>query len=179
MPNFEAIAARQVVVESPTSVWLVLSTVIQALAAVAIALLTFFLVRFTRGYVQEMKTANRLQEQANAISSGLLARAAREDAPFLIAASAGGSGTTGGQATFRMLVENRGGGLAHDIDVDTTWGKAHIASLGAGDKAEISVQTDNWGQNDQPEVRAFRFKDATDTEWVQSPNQMPVQAGTA
>ena len=169
-------AASQVIVESPTNLWLVLSAVVQALAAGVIAWLTFRLVGFTGRYVQEMATANSLQEQANAISSGLLARAAREDAPFLIGASAGGSGAIGGQATFRMLVENRGGGLAHDIDVDTTWGKAHIASLGAGDKAEISVQTDNWGQNDQPEVRAFQFKDATETEWVQSPNQMPVQA---
>jgi hypothetical protein len=78
-------------------------------AAVAIALLTYFLVRFTRGYVQEMKTANRLQDQANAISSGFLARAAKQDAPFLIAASTGGSGSTGGKANFGMVVENRGG----------------------------------------------------------------------
>jgi hypothetical protein len=169
-------ASRVIVVENPTSVWLILSAVIQALAAVAIALLTFFLVRFTGRYVQEMRTANELQDRANAISSGLLARAAKQDAPFLIAASTGGSGSTGGKATFGMVVENRGGGLAHDIEIDTTWGKAQIPSLAAGDKAQISLQTDNWGQNDQPQVTAFRFKDATDTEWVQSPNQMPVQA---
>jgi hypothetical protein len=168
--------ATRVIVENPTSLWVVLTAVIQAAAAVVIVGLTWGLVSATRQYVQEMKTANELQAQANAISSGLLARAAKQDAPFLIAASTGGSGSVGGKAIFGMVVENRGVGLAHDIDIDTTWGKARIPSLAAGDKAQISLPTGRWDQDDQPQVRAFRFKDATDTAWVQSPNQMPVQA---
>jgi hypothetical protein len=177
--DFGPISASRVVVENPTSFWLVVSASVQAAAALAIVWLTSRLVKFTSEYVKEMATANRLQEQGNAISSGLLARSAKEDAPFLISASSGGSGTTGGNATFGMVVENRGGGLAHDIEVDTTWGQGHVpTALGTGDKAQLSFQTDHWVDSDYPQVRAFRFKDVNNTPWVQSPNQAPVQAGT-
>jgi hypothetical protein len=157
--------------------WQITSAVVQAASAVGVAVMTFFLVRFTGRYVAEMKTANRLQEQANTIAGGWLARSAREDAPFLVSAPAGGSGQRGGPAKSRMIVQNRGGGLAHDITVQTTWGDAPIHSLGTGDKADITFRLDSgWDTSTHPEVRRFLFKDAQGKGWVQEPNQIPVEA---
>lgn len=156
--------------------WTVVSAVVQAASALLIVGLTFFLVRFTRNYVREMARSNELQDQANTISSGLLARATRETAPFLVAVTGGGGGSQGGGADYRMTVQNRGGGLAHDIKVETTWGEAPIDSLGAGDKADITVHTDRWNAHERPQAIRFRFKDAQGKEWIQGPNQIPVEA---
>jgi hypothetical protein len=52
--------------------WIVVSAIVQGISATLIALLTFFLVKFTSGYVAEMKTLNELQGQANAVSQQLL-----------------------------------------------------------------------------------------------------------
>ena len=172
-------APVRVVVERPTSAWLVVAAVAQAVSAVAIAIMTYFLVRFNRGYVDEMARANSLQEQANAISSGLLSRAASQDAPFLVSASSGGHGSTGGLAEMGMKVQNRGGGLAHDITVETTWGPAHFDSLGEGDALDTPyLQKSNWDGLEQPQVIRFRFRDAAGTRWVQAPNQIPVEEAT-
>jgi len=157
--------------------WLSVSAVVQAASAAAVAFMTFYLVRFTGRYVNEMRKANKLQEQANAISSGLLARAAREGAPFLVAAESGSSGQRGGGAKVTMTVQNRGGGLAHEITVETTWGDASLPSLGTGDNAELTFQIDTgWDPHMPPHILRFRFKDAQGTAWVQQPNQIPVEA---
>lgn len=156
--------------------WTTVSAVVQAISAVFIAVLTFFLARFTLNYVKEMRTANRLQEQANAISSGMLAQSAQTAAPFLVAAPGGGTGSIGGAATHKVIVQNRGGGLAHDIAVETTWGAGHIDSLAAGDSAEVSVKKETgYGHKDRPEVTRFQFRDAQNAQWLQEPSQIPVQ----
>jgi hypothetical protein len=157
--------------------WVVISAIVQAASAVVVVLLTFFLVRFTGRYVGEMSRANQLQEQANAISSGLLSRAAMEDAPFLVATGGGGGGQKGGAGDMSLTVQNRGGSLAHDITVETTWGDGPLDSLGQGDQAMLTFHVDDgYDPSDPPNVIRFRFKDPAGVEWVQAPSRLPVQA---
>src|SRR5262245_13539900 len=85
--------------------WLIFAALVQAVAAAAVALLTYFLVKFTNKYVGEMARANRLQEQANAISSALLSRASMSDVPFLVATGGGGSGQKGGAGEMTIVLE--------------------------------------------------------------------------
>lgn len=106
--------------QSTSSVdWTMWSAIVQAASAVAIMVLTVFLVTFTLGYVDEMRRSNALQEQANAISSAMVARAIQQDAPLLLATPGGGHGTRGGAAEEWLLVQNRGGGPAIDIEIQT------------------------------------------------------------
>jgi hypothetical protein len=153
------------------------SAIVQAASAVAVAVMTFYLVRFTGRYVAEMKTSNQLQEQANMISSQLLGRAAREDAPFLIAVPGGGSGQTGGAGDTGMTVQNRGGGLAHDITVESSWGSYHLDSLAAGERANVMFHTDTGylADREPPKLIRFRFSDAQGNHWFQEPNMLPVR----
>src|SRR2546427_488683 len=97
-----------------------------------------------------MGRSNDLQEQANAISSALLTRAAREDAPFLVSTSGGGSGQQGGAGDMSVKVENRGGGFAHDIAVETTWGTGRLDSLGQGDSGNLNFHVDSGYQPGNP-----------------------------
>jgi len=159
-----------------SSFWTDVSSAVQAISAAAIAVLTYVLVRFTRRTVDEMRTGNRLQEQANAISTGFLTQTQQAGAPFLVGVPGGGEGTIGGAATHRVVVQNRGGGLANDVDVETTWGHGQIGTLGAGDTANVSVRKDTgYSHGDNPEVRLFRFRDAQGTQWIQQPSQPPVR----
>ena len=75
--------------------WVKASTVAQAVSAIVVARFTIILVRFTKGYVEEMKRANELQEQASSISRSLVARTLQKDAPFFVAVPMGGSGQRG------------------------------------------------------------------------------------
>jgi hypothetical protein len=163
-----------VVVESPTNGWLIVSAVVQGLAAGAIAVLTVFLVRFTGRYVKEMARANELQSQANAISSALLSRQTAIQTPFLVATLGGGGGSRGGAGSYGIQVQNRGGSLAHDVVVETSWGPVEVASLAPGDPQVLAgnVTLDPWNE-ERPEIQKFRFRDPNAVEWVQSPNETP------
>ena len=156
--------------------WRVISAVVQALSAVAVVVLTFFLVRFTGRYVGEMAKANELQSAANAISSALLSRQAKQEAPFLISSRGGASGTRGGAAKGHINIQNRGGSLAHDVIVETTWGNAGIESLGPGDPpVPITLHFDGpWDAEANPAVERFAFKDPQGNSWRQRPNELPV-----
>lgn len=137
---------------------------------------TYFLVRFTRDYVREMSRANELQSQANAISSTLASRQMAMQAPFLLAANAGGSGSVGGVFNANIRVENRGRSLAHDIIVKTSWGEADLDSLPPGTgPVGLQVATDPWDGRSQPAIEEFRFKDPDGTDWVQKPSEVPVR----
>jgi hypothetical protein len=171
-------SVNRLVVENPASIWLVVSAILQAISAIAIAVMTVFLVRFTGRYVNEMRHANELQAAANAMSSALLARNIAVDAPFLIATPTGATGTQGGHAVGRIQVQNRGGGLAHDMLVETTWGDVNFAALAPGDDAQQGGVSfaGPWDAQTNPEIELFRFKDANGVEWLQRPNQMPERA---
>ena len=156
--------------------WVMWSAIVQAGSAAAIVVLTVFLVRFTGGYVDEMRRSNELQEQANAISSAMVSRAARQDAPFLVSSPGGGHGQRGGAGESRVTVENRGGGLANDIRIETTWGDASLDSLAAGDQGQVSMRTETgYEPKNRPQVIRFRFKDAAGHEWEQEPSRLPRQ----
>jgi hypothetical protein len=75
------------------------SAVGQAASAVAIAGADLLPRALDREVHQEKAGSTELQGQANAISSGLLARSTREAAAFLGSAPGGGSGSKGGAAT--------------------------------------------------------------------------------
>jgi hypothetical protein len=168
------VTVPEIVIENPTSGWLVFSAIVQAAAAAAIAVLTIFLLRATNRYVDEMATANRLQASANEISGALLARQAAMETPFLVATSLGGSGSQGGRADYSMEVQNRGASLAHSISVETNWGEVSIESLAAGDSRKVQIGlAGGWDGNSGPEPRRFRFRDPHGVEWVQLPNRLP------
>lgn len=151
--------------------WVVVSAIVQATSAVAVVGLTYFLVRFTGRYVAAMQQANSLQEQANTISAALVARAAAQAAPFLVAALGGGS-SMGGSGDWEIIVQNRGGGLAHDITVETTRGDITLDSLGEGDEKRATLHVDSdW--DSRPEMVRFWFVDAVGTKWGQKPSQLP------
>jgi hypothetical protein len=152
------------------------SAIVQAGSAAVIVVLTIFLVRFTGGYVDEMRRSNELQEQANAISSALVGRAARQDAPFLVATPAGGEGTTGGAGVSRLRVQNRGGGLAHQITLETTWGDGHLESLADGETQDVPFHKETgYGAGEPLRSIRFRFRDAAGAEWVQESGKLPTQ----
>jgi hypothetical protein len=155
--------------------WVVVSAVVQAASAVAIVALTIIIVRFTGKHLGEVQRANALQEQANAISAALVARATKQDTPFLVATGGGGSGRRGGPGDWRLVVQNRGGSLAHDISIETTRGTLNLDSLGQGDEKMLTLHVDaDW--DTRPEPVSFRFKDPTGVEWVQKPSQLPEEA---
>jgi hypothetical protein len=122
-----------------------------------------------------MRRSNALQEQANAISSAMVARAGRQDAPFLVATPGAGGGTRGGSGEQSLIVQNRGGGLARDIEIETAWGPARLESLGTGDEGRVNLilETGYDPPNTRPDVIRFTFRDATGTAWEQLPNQLP------
>lgn len=156
--------------------WVMWSAIVQAGSAAVIVVLTVFLVRFTHGYVDEMRRSNELQAQANAISGTMVSRGARQDAPFLVASPGGGHGQRGGSGESRITVQNRGGGLANDIRVETNWGDARIDSLGAGDQGQVTQRTETgYDPKNRPQVVRFRFKDAAGDEWEQQPSRLPMR----
>jgi hypothetical protein len=126
-----------------------------------------------------MRRANQLQEQANAISSGLMARATQQDAPFLVAVPSGGGGSLGGAGDYGLTIQNQGGGLAHDITVESNWGNAQLPSLGQGERAELTFHvSEGYDPSHAIEVSRFRFVDPAGTEWIQAPSQLPIRAET-
>lgn len=153
--------------------WVTFSAIAQAIAALAIAVMTFFLVRYTGRYVEKMAEANDLQSQANQIASALLARANRSDLPFLVSTSGGGSGSTGGAGEWLLKVQNRGGGLARSIVVETSAGDASIDAIGAGDEATTLLRVSTGYDSTAPTIALFRFDDARGTSWRQRPNELP------
>jgi hypothetical protein len=148
----------------------------QAVAALAIAALTFYLVRFTRDYVREMKQANQLQAQANSLIQLNMAREMAARIPFLVAA-AGGRKVSDKEVVGELTVRNAGNVQAHDITVETTWGPVTVAEPlppGQGKQVDVRIPPDRWQRGTDPQVVGFKFRNIGDQWFEQEVGQLPV-----
>lgn len=161
---------------------LVVSATAQAAAAIAVAIFTWRLVRFTRDYVEQMRLANELQSVANAQQHAYLQGEEATAAPNIVAAPGGGS-FGGDRADVKWGVRNVGGSVASSILLRTPIGEVQLsAPLGAGesDLARLSAPRDSLPERDAvPDVVEIEFTDSRGTRWRQRPGEPPQRTQSA
>ena len=159
-----------------TETLLVIATITQGLAAAAVAIFTWRLVRFTRAYVEEMRVANELQAVANAQQQAHQAGEQALAAPN-IACAPGGGKFSGDAGSIRWNVRNIGSSVASSIVLKTPLGDVTVDQpLGPGEtqRVELHVRRADLPEKDKaPPVEEIYFADPNGQTWMQSPGGAP------
>jgi hypothetical protein len=159
--------------------WLVVSALVQAVAAVVIGAFTVALWRSTSKLAEATQRDVELTEQMARIQTILSAKELALAAPRLTTMW-GGRTVTEDRVVQEIYVENVGGASAYDIEAETSWGTPVIAGpLLPGSRALVTPMTPRsvWDTlsdpDNEPMTERFRFKDSQGVLWRQFPGEVP------
>jgi hypothetical protein len=154
------------------------SAAVQAVAAIAIAVLTFFLVRATTQYANRSDEMAKHMAHSNRLSEENVARVARRNAARL-GVRPGDRGVTSDAWVFQYVVSNWGEGVAQDGSLSFDLDQPTLpAALRPGEEtrvnllvpySEIPSDADPPGP-EHPRVRVAYFRDAVGDWWQQHAN---------
>jgi hypothetical protein len=154
------------------------SAAVQAVAAISIAVLTFFLVRARTQYANRSDEMAKHMAHSNRLAEENVARVARRNAARL-GARPGDRGHTDGAWVFQYVVSNWGEGVAQDGSLTFDMDQPTLpAALRPGEESrlnlldpysEIPRDVDPPGP-EHPRVRVAYFRDAVGDWWQQHAN---------
>jgi hypothetical protein len=161
--------------------WLVVSALVQAVAAVVIGAFTIALWRSTSKLAEATKRDVELTEQIARIQTIVSAKELARAAPRLIAMFRDRT-VTEDRVDQEIEIENDGGASAYAIEVETSWGTPVIAGpLLPGSSALVapviarSAYDTLPDPENEPMIERFRFKDSQGVVWKQFRGEVPIR----
>jgi hypothetical protein len=152
------------------------SSDVQALSAVAIAVLTGALIWFTRKYVKKTGDIVTAQRDANRIQERYLERTLLAEAPSVRFLSVGNRSVPGdGTVTSQLILTNLGRTTAYEVVVHTDWGDGEAPFIEDSEQRRVNITTDeaSWVKGTDPLVQRIDFNDRLGNRWEQEPTGPP------